>query len=43
MRFLLAAWAIFKAGEKDFAKQWMLREITENPGNKMLANARLDG
>ncbi|MEE3060367.1 MAG: sulfatase [Verrucomicrobiota bacterium] len=34
----LAAWAIFKAGEKDFAKQWMLREITENPGNKMLAN-----
>ena len=34
----LAAWAIFKAGEKDFAKQWMLREITENPGNKMLAS-----
>ena len=34
----LAAWAIFKAGEEDFAKQWMLREITENPGNKMLAN-----
>ena len=34
----LAAWAIFKAGDKDFAKQWMLREITENPGNKMLAN-----
>ena len=34
----LAAWAIFKAGEEDFAKQWMLREITQNPGNKMLAN-----
>jgi hypothetical protein len=34
----LAAWAIFKAGEENFAKQWMLREITENPGNKMLAN-----
>ena len=34
----LAAWAIFKAGDTDFATQWMLREITENPGNKMLAN-----
>ena len=33
-----AAWAIFKAGDQDFANDWMLREITVNPENKMLAN-----
>ena len=34
----LAAWAIFKAGSENFAKQWMLKEILQNPENKMLAN-----
>ena len=34
----LAAWAIYKAGEKAFAEKWMLETITNNPGNKMLAN-----
>ncbi len=34
----LAAWAIYKAGSENFAKQWMLKEILQNPGNKMLAN-----
>ena len=34
----LAAWAIYKAGDKAFAEKWMLETITNNPGNKMLAN-----
>jgi N-sulfoglucosamine sulfohydrolase len=34
----LAAWAIYKAGDKAFAEKWMLETITDNPGNKMLAN-----
>ena len=34
----LAAWAIYKAGDKTFAEKWMLETITNNPGNKMLAN-----
>ena len=34
----LAAWAIYKAGDKTFAEQWMLDTITNVPGNKMLAN-----
>ena len=34
----LAAWAIYKAGDKTFAEQWMLDTITNDPGNKMLAN-----
>jgi hypothetical protein len=34
----LAAWAIYKAGSENFAKQWMLKEILQNPANKMLAN-----
>ena len=33
-----AAWAIYKAGEKTFAEKWMLEAITQNPGNKTLAN-----
>jgi arylsulfatase A-like enzyme len=33
-----ASWAIYKAGEKTFAEKWMLEEITQNPGNKTLAN-----
>ena len=33
-----AAWAIYKAGDQDFANDWMLKEITVNPENKMLAN-----
>ena len=33
-----AAWAIYKAGEKMFAEKWMLEAITQNPGNKTLAN-----
>ena len=34
----LAAWAIYKAGDKALAEKWMLETITNNPGNKMLAN-----
>ncbi len=34
----LAAWAIYKAGDKAFAEKWMLETIINNPGNKMLAN-----
>ena len=34
----LAAWAIYKAGDKAFAEKWMLDTITNDPGNKMLAN-----
>ena len=34
----LAAWAIYKAGDKTFAEKWMLDTITNDPGNKMLAN-----
>jgi hypothetical protein len=34
----LAAWAIYKAGDKNFAEKWMLQTITNNPDNKMLAN-----
>jgi len=34
----LAAWAIYKAGDKTFAEKWMLETITNNPSNKMLAN-----
>ena len=34
----LAAWAIYNAGDKAFAEKWMLETITNNPGNKMLAN-----
>jgi N-sulfoglucosamine sulfohydrolase len=34
----LAAWAIYKAGDKTFAEKWMLETITNNSGNKMLAN-----
>jgi hypothetical protein len=34
----LAAWTIYKAGDKIFAEKWMLETITNNPGNKMLAN-----
>jgi hypothetical protein len=34
----LAAWAIYKAGDKTFAEKWMLDSITNNSGNKMLAN-----
>jgi len=34
----LAAWAIYKAGNKTFAEKWMLETITNNPGNKTLAN-----
>ena len=33
-----ASWAIYKAGEKTFAEKWMLEAITQNPGNKTLAN-----
>ena len=33
-----AAWAIYKAGGKTFAEKWMLEAITQNPGNKTLAN-----
>ena len=33
-----AAWAIYKAGDKSFAKKWMLQTINENPENKTLAN-----
>ena len=33
-----AVWAIYKAGEKTFAEKWMLEAITQNPGNKTLAN-----
>ena len=33
-----ASWAIYKAGEKKFAEKWMLKAITQNPGNKTLAN-----
>ena len=39
----LAAWAIFKAGEEDFAKQWMLREITQNRKQNVGQCSRLDG
>ena len=34
----LAAWAIYKAGDKTFAEKWMLDTITNDPGNKTLAN-----
>ena len=30
----LAAWAIYKAGDKTFAEKWMLDTITNDPGNK---------
>ena len=34
----LAAWAIYKAGDKTFAEKWMLDTITNDPENKTLAN-----
>jgi N-sulfoglucosamine sulfohydrolase len=34
----LAAWAIYKAGDKTFAEKWMLDSITKNSRNKALAN-----
>jgi hypothetical protein len=34
----LAAWALYKAGERKLSEKWMLETITNNPGNKMLAN-----
>ena len=34
----LAAWALYKAGDKAFAEKWMLETITNDPGNKTLAN-----
>jgi len=34
----LAAWALYKAGDKAFAEKWMLETIINDPGNKMLAN-----
>ena len=34
----LAAWAIYLAGNPEYAKKWMLKTIIKDPGNKMLAN-----
>ena len=40
----LAAWAIYKAGDKTFAEKWMLDTITNDPGNKDVGQrSRLDG
>ena len=33
-----AAWAIYKAGEESFARDWMLHKIIEDPKNRVLAN-----
>ena len=34
----LAAWAIYLAGNPEYAKKWMLKTIIKDPSNKMLAN-----
>ena len=33
-----AAWAIHKAGEESFARDWILRAIIKNPKNRVLVN-----
>ena len=34
----IAAWAIFKAGNTEYAKKWMLKTIIKDPRNSTLAN-----
>jgi hypothetical protein len=34
----IAAWAIFKAGNTEYAKKWMLKTIIQNPSDSTLAN-----
>ncbi len=34
----IAAWAIYLAGNPEYAKKWMLKTIIKDPSNKMLAN-----